>query len=87
MGELREQMKGDLHKDEELEEQARNNDIDQFRHVFHPRALEAFVMRAERNAKVSSDLMENEKARKYFFEAIMHRFFEDAQKADNRPAI
>lgn len=56
---LFEQMRNDALKDDTLVEQARNNDLDQFRHVFDQRLVDILVSRLERNDSLAQNLLGN----------------------------
>lgn len=72
---LFDQVVGDLKKDEQLADQARNNTLDQFRHVFDPKAMELFLKRMERNEHVSNVFASNELLRAAAMEWMMKQVF------------
>lgn len=73
---LFDQIVGDLMGDMKLTEQARNATIDQFRHVFDPKALTAMVKRIERNDGIASKLMQEEELRDIAFAIMMREVYE-----------
>ena len=68
---LFDQISGDMNQDAKLTEQARVNSKEQFRQVFEPQVMEAFVKRHGRNEKIVSDFMSNEEMRKLIIGALL----------------
>ena len=79
------QVVGDLAKDEALSEQARSNSLENFRHVFEPKATSAVVDRMERNGEISEHFMANDEFRAMFIDAMAREFRDLArQGSDSR---
>ena len=58
------QIVGDLKKDDDLGDQARNNSLSQFKLAFDPKGfLAAVLARMERNETISNQFMSNEQLR------------------------
>ena len=76
---LFDQVIGDLTEDEVLGHQARNNPIDQFKHAFDPKAMDAFVKRMDRNEKVGNKFMSDEALRQTALALMMQTVFERFQ--------
>ena len=78
-----EQVVGDLGKDDRLAAQARSNSMNNFRHVFHPRATEAVIERAERNQNITEQFMSNDELRGFMLDAMMREFYMRARSGPN----
>ena len=76
---LFDQVVGDLEKDGTLAEQARNNTMDNFKHAFDEKALNALIARMERNDAVASEMMSNEDLRAMAFGMMMKEVWERAR--------
>ncbi len=76
---LFDQVVGDLTNDQQLADQARSNNIEQFRYAFDPKAMAAFVARMERNEGISSQFASNEQLRAVAMEWMMKKVFEHFQ--------
>jgi len=68
---LFDQISGDMNQDQKLTEQARVNSKEQFRQVFEPQVMEAFVKRHGRNEKIVNDFMSNEEMRNLIIGALL----------------
>ena len=68
---LFEQISGDMIADEKLVHQARGNSREQFREVFAPAVLRAFVSRTGRNEKIVNDFMSNADMRAVIIGALL----------------
>ncbi len=77
---LFDQVVADLKNDTDLAQQARENDLEQFKLAFDPKALAALVDRVERNEGISSQLMSNEGMRAVVLTWMRQQVFE-ASKA------
>jgi type I restriction enzyme R subunit len=73
---LFDQVVADLKKDTDLAQQARENDLEQFKLAFDPKALAALVDRVERNEGISSQLMSNEAMRAVVLTWMRRQVFE-----------
>jgi len=60
-----------MNQDQKLTEQARVNSKEQFRQVFEPQVMEAFVKRHGRNEKIVNDFMSNEEMRNLIIGALL----------------
>ena len=69
----------DLANDETLSEQARTNTLENFRHVFDPRAIGAVLDRSERNGEITEQFMANDEVRRMWLNAMMHEFYAAAR--------
>ncbi len=74
------QIVGDLKKDEELGDQARNNKIDQFKLAFDPKGMQAVLARMERNENISNQFMGNEQLRALALELMMQQVYQHFQE-------
>jgi len=73
---LFDQVVADLKKDTDLAQQARENDLEQFKFAFDPKAMEALLSRVERNDSISSQLMSNEGMRAVVLSWMRQQVFE-----------
>ncbi len=73
---LFEQISGDMVADEKLASQAKANSKEQFKEVFEPAVLKAFIKRKGRNEKIVGDFMSNEDMRGF----IIGRLLEDVYR-------
>jgi len=78
---LFEQISGDMAGDEKLASQARANSMEQFREVFEPAVLEAFVQRKGRNERIVGDFMSNEEMRGVIIGRLLEDVYRQARKA------
>jgi type I restriction enzyme, R subunit len=78
---LFDQVVEDLSQDDELGEQARANDLDNFKHVFDPKALDAFIQRMDRNNGIASQVLNNRQMRKAVMAAMMREVYDRARDA------
>jgi type I restriction enzyme R subunit len=76
---LFDQVVEDLTQDDELGEQARANDLDNFKHVFDPKALDAFIQRMERNNGIASQVLNNRQMLKAVMAAMMREVYHRAR--------
>jgi type I restriction enzyme, R subunit len=76
---LMEQVVGDLAKDEGLSAQARSNSLDNFRHVFEPKATEAVLERNERNSEIVEQFIANDEIRRLWLDAMIREYHSRAQ--------
>jgi type I restriction enzyme, R subunit len=76
---LMEQVVGDLAKDEGLSSQARSNSLDNFRHVFEPKATHAVLERNERNSELVEQFIANDEVRRLWLDAMIREFHSRAQ--------
>jgi len=74
-----EQVVGDLAKDEGLSAQARSNSLDNFRHVFEPKATEAVLERNERKSEIVEQFIANDEIRRLWLDAIIREYHSRAQ--------
>jgi type I restriction enzyme, R subunit len=77
---LFDQISGDMAKDEKLTEQARVNSKDQFKQVFEPKAMTAFVTRMGRNEKIVGSFMTNPEMRTIILTALLNEVYVNANK-------
>jgi len=80
------QIVGDLQKDDELGDQARNNSLPQFKLAFDPKGLAAVLARLERNEHISNQFMSNERLRGLALELMMQQVYQHFQD-DQPPAV
>jgi type I restriction enzyme, R subunit len=73
------QIVGDLQKDDELGDQARNNSLPQFKLAFDATGLAAVLARLERNEHISTQFMSNEQLRTLTLELMMHQVYQHFQ--------
>jgi len=76
---LFEQISGDMVADEKLASQARANSKDQFKEVFEPAVLRAFVNRKGRNEKIVGDFMANADMRAFIIGAMLEDVYRQAR--------
>ena len=77
----RDQIVGDLKKDEELGDQARNNSLPQFKLAFDPKGLAAVLERLARNESISNQFMSNEQLRVLALDLMMQQVYQHFQEA------
>ena len=80
---LFEQISGDMVADQKLATQARANSKEQFKEVFEPRVLKAFVERKGRNEKIIGDFMSNEAMRTMIIGAMLEDVYLRARGDQN----
>jgi type I restriction enzyme R subunit len=73
------QIVGDLKKDDDLGDQARNNTLAQFKLAFDPKGLAAVLSRMERNEHISNQFMGNEQLRAVALEVMMQQVYQHFQ--------
>ncbi|WP_417463565.1 type I restriction endonuclease subunit R [Kordiimonas sp.] len=78
---LFEQMRNDALADTKLVEQARNNDLDQFRHVIDDRILDLLVARLERNDGIAQKLLGNAEMLAVFKHAMGKEVYDRARES------
>lgn len=76
---LFDQISGDMVADEKLASQARANSMDQFKEVFEPEVMKAFVKRRERNEKIVGDFMANAEMRDFIIGAMLEDVYRQAR--------
>ncbi|MBE0566125.1 MAG: type I restriction endonuclease subunit R [Krumholzibacteria bacterium] len=76
---LFEQISGDMVADETLASQARENSRAQFKEVFEPEVLKAFVSRKGRNEKIVNDFMSNAEMRAVIIGALLEDVYRQAR--------
>ncbi len=76
---LFEQIAGDMVADEKLASQARANSRDQFKEVFEPAVMRAFVNRKGRNEKMIGDFMSNPEMRAVIIGALLEDVYRQAR--------
>jgi type I restriction enzyme R subunit len=76
---LFEQISGDMVADDKLASQARENSRDQFKEVFEPEVLKAFVSRKGRNEKIVNDFMSNADMRAVIIGALLEDVYRQAR--------
>ena len=76
---LFDQVVEDRAQDDELGEQARANDLDNFKHVFDPKALDAFIHRMERNSGIASQVLNNREMLAAVMAAMMREVYDRAR--------
>jgi len=76
---LMEQVVGHLAKDESLSAQARSNSLDNFRHVFDPKATHAVLERNERNSGIVEQFIANDEIPKLWLDAMIREFHSRAR--------
>ena len=81
---LLDQIVEDLAGDEELNEQARANDLDNFRHVFDPKALDAFIQRMERNKEVAGKILNDSEIRTLVMAQMMREVYGRARSSEGQ---
>jgi len=80
---LFEQISGDMVADETLASQARANSKDQFKEVFEPEVMKAFIERRERNEKIVGDFMANAEMRAFIIGAMLEDVYRQARGASD----
>jgi len=78
-GLLIEQISGDMAADEKLATQARANSKEQFKEVFTPAVMRAFVNRTGRNEKIVNDFMSNSEMRAYIISRLLEDVYRQAR--------
>jgi type I restriction enzyme R subunit len=73
------QVMGDMQKDDQLADQAKNNTPEQFKLAFDPKAMAALIARLERNEDISGQLMSNEELRTAALDLMMTKVYEQFQ--------
>ncbi len=76
---LFEQISGDMVADVKLASQAKANSKDQFREVFEPAVLKAFIKRKGRNEKIVGDFMSNEDMRNFIISRLLEDVYRQAR--------
>lgn len=74
------QVNNDLALDEALTEQARTNDLDNFRHAFDPKAVNAVLNRSERNTASFEQFMADDDMRRMLLSALAAEFHANARR-------
>ena len=81
---LFEQISGDMSQNERLQEQAKANTKDQFRLIFEPEAMKAFISRIGRNEKIVNTFMSNPDMRNVIMEALLSDVYLKANCIEGR---
>ena len=76
---LFEQISGDMARNSRLAEQAQANSIDQFKQVFEPEVMKAFVQRQGRNQKIVNDFMSDKALRDFIMDALLKEVYNAAR--------
>ena len=79
---LFDQISGDMAQNTRLVEQARANSIEQFKQVFDPEVMRAFVQRLGRNEKIIKAFMSNEDVRNTLNDALRKQFYRMARDSE-----
>jgi hypothetical protein len=69
----------------EFGEQARANDLDNFEHVFDPKALDAYLHRMERNSGIASDVLNSREMRAAVMAAMMREVLRESPRGVEAP--
>ncbi len=76
---LFDQISGDMGRNARLAEQAQANSIEQFKQVFEPEVMRAFVRRQGRNQKIVNDFMSDEGMRRVIMDALLEEVYRAAR--------
>lgn len=68
-----------------LTEQARTNDLDNFRHAFDPKAVNAVLNRSERNTHTFEQFMADDDMRRMLLSALAAEFHANARSGSGGP--
>jgi type I restriction enzyme R subunit len=79
---LIDQWQSDLAKDDALTEQARTNDLDNFRHAFDPKAISVMLNRSERNSQLFDQFMADDDMRRMLLSALAAEFHANARRPE-----
>ena len=74
------QVNNDLAEDDALTEQARTNDLENFRHAFDSKAVNAVLNRSERNTQSFEQFMADDNMRKMLLAALAAEFHANARR-------
>ena len=80
---LFDQISGDMAQNTRLVEQARANSIEQFKQVFDPEIMRAFVQRLGRNEKIVNAFVTNEDLRNTLSDALLKQFYRMARDSED----
>ncbi len=80
---LFDQISGDMAQNTRLVEQARANSIEQFKQVFDPEVMRAFVQRLGRNEKIVNAFVTNEDLRNTLSDALLKQFYRMARDSED----
>ena len=80
---LFDQISGDMAQNTRLVEQARANSIEQFKQVFDPEVMRAFVQRLGRNEKIVNAFVTNEDVRNTLSDALLKQFYRMARDSED----
>ncbi len=76
---LFDQISGDMVRNARLAEQAQANSIEQFKQVFEPEVMKAFVQRQGRNQKIVNDFMSDKALRDFIMGALLEEVYNAAR--------
>ena len=76
---LFDQISGDMVRNSRLAEQAQANSIEQFKQVFEPEVMKAFVQRQGRNQKIVNDFMSDRALRDFIMDALLKEVYHTAR--------
>ncbi len=76
---LFDQISGDMVRNSRLAEQAQANSIEQFKQVFEPEVMKAFVQRQGRNQKIVNDFMSDKALRDFIMGALLEEVYNAAR--------
>lgn len=79
------QVNNDLSKDDALTQQARTNDLENFRHAFDPKAINAVLGRSERNTHTFEQFMADDDMRRMLLSALAAEFHANARNSGQKP--
>ena len=79
---LFDQISGDMAQNTRLVEQARANSIEQFKQVFDPEVMRAFVQRLGRNEKIVNAFVTDEDLRNTLSDALLKQFYRMARDSE-----
>ena len=78
------QVNNDLSKDDALTQQARTNNLENFRHAFDPKAINAVLDRSERNTHAFEQFMADDNMRRMLLSALAAEFHANARRPAQR---
>ena len=76
---LFEQISGDMEQDTKLTEQAQANSKEQFKQVFTPEVMKAFIERHDRNQQLVNEFMSNSEMREVIIETLLEEVYSRAR--------
>ena len=81
---LFEQISGDMAQNARLAEQAQANSMAQFKQVFEPEVVKAFIQRQGRNQKIVNDFMADEAMRHVVVDALLEQVYRTVRDRQRR---